>query len=241
MQVPGVYCLICTVTGDLYVGASAKSIASRWDAHKKQLRGGWHKNPHLQAAWRAYGEGAFLFSILEAMPTGDVWQAEIMWCQALKPRYNIAAPGQTPMQGRRHSEETRQRLREAGIRQFSDPAARAAAAEKSRGRPQTEEKKRKVAAFHTGRKRPPETGQRISASQRGKIVSAETAAKIKETRKRKPVVAIDSAGNETHFASATEAAATWFPGNTAARAHIRACCKGKMKTAYGHRWRYADS
>jgi|GEM_PF-1717258 len=51
----------------MYIGQSA-DIEKRWIAHKRELRGNYHTNNHLQSAWNKYGEDIFEFRILEELP-----------------------------------------------------------------------------------------------------------------------------------------------------------------------------
>lgn len=76
---PGVYVIRNTVNGKVYVG-SASNISKRWHRHRKDLRLGRHKNLHLQAAWAKYGEGAFVFEVLEH--TADLDCREQYWIDA---------------------------------------------------------------------------------------------------------------------------------------------------------------
>lgn len=53
----------------------------------------------------------------------------------------------------------------------------------------------------------------------------------------KPVIRIDEFGNEARFESVKEAAIAI--GAPASNGNIGMCCKGKKKTAYGYKWRFA--
>lgn len=56
---------------------------------------------------------------------------------------------------------------------------------------------------------------------------------------RKPVVSFDRAGNECDFNSLLEAEITL--GIKGASTMISRCCKGKIKSAYGFKWRYKSN
>lgn len=60
----GVYKITNKVNGKFYIGSS-KNIDDRWNVHKQYLNGNYHINPKLQHAWNKYGEGNFLFEIVE--------------------------------------------------------------------------------------------------------------------------------------------------------------------------------
>jgi group I intron endonuclease len=58
----GVYIITNDVSRKIYVG-SAVNFEKRWAEHRRLLAIGEHKNRHLQAAWKLYGEDSFRFSI----------------------------------------------------------------------------------------------------------------------------------------------------------------------------------
>ena len=151
----GIYQIKNRKNGKQYVG-STKNIQQRWIQHLSALRCEGHPNPHLQAAFDKYGEGAFVFSVLEEAKLEELLIREQYYLDMLKPEYNIAPTAGSPMLGRHHTEETRVRLREEMI-----------------GKCHSEDTKRKIGAAWT-----PERRQTHSDKQRGKHLSAETRAKI---------------------------------------------------------------
>ncbi len=74
----GICRILCVLTGKFYIG-SATDIPARWHNHRLALRGGRHKNPHLQAAWNLYGEDSFAFTILEIVKRHELLAAEQKW------------------------------------------------------------------------------------------------------------------------------------------------------------------
>lgn len=75
----GVYQIRCRQNGKIYIG-SALNIQNRWRIHRRDLSNGVHCNPHLQAAWNAYGEHSFELSVVEnvvdetlLLQTEQVW------------------------------------------------------------------------------------------------------------------------------------------------------------------------
>jgi len=67
----GVYALICTGDGSIYIGATGCSFATRWAAHRREQseyqynQGG---NRLLRAAYAQYGAKSFRFIVLEIVP-----------------------------------------------------------------------------------------------------------------------------------------------------------------------------
>ena len=64
MSGSGVYAIINTETGDVYIG-QATVLKARLVQHLALLRAGKHKTTRLQAAWNEYGEEVFAFAIIE--------------------------------------------------------------------------------------------------------------------------------------------------------------------------------
>lgn len=62
--ISGIYLIICIKNGKYYTGSSY-DMHDRKNEHLRELRGKYHGNPHLQAAFDVYGENSFIFLILE--------------------------------------------------------------------------------------------------------------------------------------------------------------------------------
>jgi len=60
----GIYKILNKINNKFYIG-SAKNIFGRWNNHKKELNGNYHKNRYLQRSWNKYGETNFDFIIVE--------------------------------------------------------------------------------------------------------------------------------------------------------------------------------
>jgi hypothetical protein len=66
-EVPaGVYAVRCVPTGAVWVGG-ASDVSTRQNGAWFSLRMGGHSCASLQAAWKAHGEAAFTFEVLEVM------------------------------------------------------------------------------------------------------------------------------------------------------------------------------
>lgn len=117
----GIYMIENTVSGMRYIGQS-DNISKRWAQHRSDLRGNRHDNDHLQKAFNKYGEGAFVFRVLEEVPVKDLDAAEIRWIECYdtyKNGYNMtkggeATRGLTPWnKGKPRSERIRKILSES--------------------------------------------------------------------------------------------------------------------------------
>jgi len=88
-----------------------------------------------------------------------------------------------------------------------------------------------------GRSLSEEHKTKIATSLKEHYSKHESKSKGRISERRKPVIAIDSEGNELKFESISDAAK--FVGITDKR-NIMAACNGKKKSAYGYVWRYGE-
>ena len=114
-SLPGIYKIINLVNNKIYVGC-ASNIRTRKNGHIYDLRKGIHKNDYLQKAWNKYGELNFKFEILELCNIEVLHEKEHFWvnyynCLDRVIGYNLkpTAPNGSSI----HSEETREKLRQA--------------------------------------------------------------------------------------------------------------------------------
>ena len=85
IKIRAIYAIVNTTNFKKYIG-STRNLAQRFWDHKKLLRKGKHKNPHLQASWNKNGEATFKFVVVEYCPemAEDVLrQREKKWIQGL--------------------------------------------------------------------------------------------------------------------------------------------------------------
>ena len=130
----GIYAIINRVNGKCYIGSS-NVIRKRLNSHRRQLETGKHPNIILQSSWNKYGESSFIFDIFEPILNRELLlQREQFWFDTIKPSFNILkfASGR---KGHKQSKETIER-RMASIR----------------GKPQSEESKRRKSEAQKGRK-----------------------------------------------------------------------------------------
>ena len=153
----GVYCIRNTINGKRYVGGAYSTFAKRKKRHWDALRIGKHKNCHLQAAWNKYGEGAFVFEILEVCPPDDatIRAAEQNWIDWVwnhpDGKYNLsrtADGSETAV-----LEEVREKIVAASKRQWQDESHRVSVSAKISktltGRPLPESLKVKLSLIHS--------------------------------------------------------------------------------------------
>lgn len=169
----GVYCIINTVTGAVYVGSSVRSVQYRIHSHMRDLRAGRHQNPHLQAAWNCYGADAFTWSLLEVVQDPDqVLAREQHWLdrywggrQGVE-CYNAYPTAGSP-RGYKQSEETIQKRADThrGKKQSPETIARRVAS--LTGLKRSEEARRRISEAHKGIRLAPEVYVQQAEARRG--------------------------------------------------------------------------
>lgn len=183
----GIYRVV-TPSGKAYVGSATRFI-QRITTHKWHLRKGTHHSPGLQAAYIKYGEAGLKFEILLICDPKDLLFYEQRAIDILKPEYNVAPFAKSRLGtsqkqsaidaarskniGRKWSEESKQRLREA----IAKSEARKEAAIKSRGVSRSDEFKHRMSILNIGRKLTPEQRAKISKAHLGRKQSPEIIAK----------------------------------------------------------------
>lgn len=129
-----------------------KDFDVRFRYHKYHLRKGDHHNPILQKAWNRFGEEAFLFEMLDHVTSEcNLGEKEIEWSENLhsfchERGYNIADTGPHAtggMRGKRHSEDTKKKLRAASLGKPKSEAHKRSMSECRKGKPLSEDTKRK--------------------------------------------------------------------------------------------------
>lgn len=153
-KVSGIYKIINKANGKYYVGSS-KNIKRRWRYHKEDLLKNKHHSRYLQRNWNKYGSEAFDFVIVEKdIAEKDLLLTEQKYLDVAKLEKDICfnssfIAGKVEFTneirekirksntGKKHSEETKQKLREISLKQFEN------------GMP--EETKRKLSEANKGR------------------------------------------------------------------------------------------
>jgi len=112
---PCIYGIYCKGNDKLYIGSS-ETVYHRLAIHKSLLRGKTHFNIYLQRAYNKYGEDSFQFTAIEEVEYIDKILEREQWyidsLNTLIPNgFNIAKDTKAPMRGRKHSKETKERLK----------------------------------------------------------------------------------------------------------------------------------
>jgi group I intron endonuclease len=171
-----IYRITNMLNNKYYIG-SAQSFERRSWQHKYDLKKGVHKNPRLQAAWNKYGEDAFVFEVLEAIPDGQdqlAWENKYLHeCVGKPDCYNINSDAQAPRIGKTHSAETKAKIK-------ANRTAPKGESHYRYGQEVSDEVRAKISAAQKGR---PNPRKGMPMSERGKA----------------NVVAAIKRGEESHF------------------------------------------
>ena len=259
----GIYKITNTVNGKYYIG-SAVSINRRWNVHRSQLRSGKHHSIVLQRAWDKYGESAFKFSVVEYVDRDRLLETEQKYIDALNPcdssvGYNISKMASAvclkgadnPNYGKPMSDAQKEKLRQALLGHEVSKETRAAISKSCKGLlagekhpmyglPVSQERRDAQSEKMKGRYRGdknPFFGKTHTQESIDKMVAAKLGKTGAQCPNSKTIRKIGTDGEVIQiYASATEAAQD-MGGDIS---NISACCRGKLKTAYGYIWRYAD-
>ena len=157
----GIYKIINILNNKFYVG-SAVDLKRRKTRHFSELRKGNHRNGHLQAAWKKYGEQAFIFVVVEEVAdVALLFEKENVWLKEHvgKPYcYNIGTDAAAPMLGKTGEQSPtwgRKRTAEERLAQSWE------------GRTHTEESKEKIRQFLIGKPKSADVRAKISATLMG--------------------------------------------------------------------------
>ena len=131
-----IYCGIYSITspsGKKYVG-SGQDIGKRWDWHRHRLRAYKHHSSSLQRAWTKYGESNFVFEILEICDRSILNEREQHWIDILGtvgPHGYNCQPTAGNARGFKHSEETKQKMRDGRAEYLETPGVRESLSERA--------------------------------------------------------------------------------------------------------------
>ena len=145
----GIYKIRNTVNGKIYIGSSIH-CETRINEHKNDLITGIHSNGYLQNSFNKYGVNAFEYIIIEQCNEDMLLIREDAWIKYYnsmdrKFGYNLRSADRKTI-----SQETRNKLRLAGLGKKLTPESIAKRTAKQTGRKLTEEHKIKISEAKKG-------------------------------------------------------------------------------------------
>jgi len=172
----GIYAISCSANDKIYIG-SAKNFAERWNSHCQMLATEKHFNINLQRAWNKYGAQMFDFSIIEELGEYDrtlFFERENFHIDTLRQSgralFNIArAEGGWGPETYLRKDEIAQKISNT-LKQrtalMTEEQRKMLYGKGRRGKPLTNEHKKKTGDGLRGKNKSTETRKRMSASQR---------------------------------------------------------------------------
>lgn len=120
--VSGIY-IIISGCGKVYVG-SAVNLKTRYMTHRRALLINKHDNSRLQNYFNKYGSSSLTFKVIEFCDRGRLIEREQFYIDQLGPYFNIAKTagatyGLKPWLNKKHSEETRLKIKLTNLHTFS--------------------------------------------------------------------------------------------------------------------------
>ena len=179
MKQSGIYCITNTATAMQYVG-SAVDLDGRFKRHIREMKTGTHPNKFLLMDYERHGEESFQFEVLELCSDVILLEREQHWIDQLGAAvtgYNISLTAGSPMKGRKQSEATRAKMREAH-------RDRKPISEETRQRMRDAAKKREAQKKAEGFEVSEETRQKLREAGMGREVTEETREKLRKTNSR---------------------------------------------------------
>jgi hypothetical protein len=145
-----------------------------------------HGNPKLQASWNKYGKNAFVFAPLQLVEdiTIDLTPIEKKYKDSayflgLKV-FNLIEPGNPPMSGRRHTQETKIRISKGNKNKIRSDLTKSKISNANKNKIVSNETKKKLSdinkgnKYRVGFKTSEETKKKLSKSHIGKPCSEES-------------------------------------------------------------------
>lgn len=172
----GIYQIFCKSNHTAYIG-SAKSFNRRWAEHRALLNSNKHHNIHLQSAWNKYNEQNFDFCILEEILIFDkqyFYQRENFWMDNFvnedKKIFNLVRAGggwnnSTYKNLKSISEKISLSLRDKASRMSKEERNKLWGSGR-RGKPLSEDHKRKTSEGLKGKLKSKETRIKMSIAQK---------------------------------------------------------------------------
>jgi group I intron endonuclease len=110
----GVYAIVNTINGKVYIGSTSLSFSRRWSVHLKDLQRQKHHSLALQRAFNKYGEESFSFKILAVLDGENHIEREQYYMDAFKSYKRENGYNMLPVAGSQKgflaSSETRMKL-----------------------------------------------------------------------------------------------------------------------------------
>lgn len=179
-----IYLVTNKINGKKYIGQTTRSLQIRWAEHYK----GKHPNSVLYLAVQKYGRENFVVEVISTACSVDelnnLEQIYIKQYDTLAPNgYNLTTGGLNAL----CSDEARLRMSQGRIGMKLSETHKANIVKHLKGRPVSDETKKKLHESNLNKKRSDVTRQRMSEAKKGSVFSALTRQRMSESHKGKKV------------------------------------------------------
>lgn len=174
MRPPCIYFITNWENGKRYIGSTV-NFPKRKNAHLSCLRRGVHTCLPLQRSFNKWGEEAFGIGVVSVVDGQDLLHVEQKWLDLYCPEYNLAKFANSPMLGRRQSEQAKRKLSDLNKGKLKTYEHRQRISASLRGRPLSKEAIEKRTSTRIARKigvgipRSMETRAKISAAMKKRL------------------------------------------------------------------------
>lgn len=175
--IPGIYKIESLIHPErVYVG-SAIDLSKRKNTHFEELRKNKHSNKRLQNHYNKYGKEDLIYSPIHCCLKDELIIAEQFFIDSYRPFFNICKVAGSCL-GIKHSPEAVEKNRQSKLGKKTGPCS--------------EERKRKIREWNTGRKMTDEDKKKMSDARKGKspwnkgthgLYTEEYKAKLRKKRK----------------------------------------------------------
>jgi group I intron endonuclease len=231
------YCVYCHISpsGKRYIGVTCRKPEKRWNYGR-----GYTENTYFTRAIEKYGWNSFEHIILyEGLTRQEASRREKELIAKYDTTnrsngYNLESGG---LYGDKSlSDETKRKIGDAHRGKYTEAQREATKHRRNPNYHHSDEIKKRIGDSHRGKHLSEEQKRHLSEINKGKKMSPEHIEKLRQLRIRR-VAQYDLDGNKLgEYESLKEAADandTWYQS-------IRACCIGKVRSAAGFVWRFAE-
>lgn len=212
-----VYKILNEITGDFYIGKTARTLQQRFKQHQYDAKRG--SETIIHRAMRKYGFENFSIQVLEQVED-DLDSKECLWIERLDPLYNMTSGGEGGDTSKSPKYKEYMKMRSELISGENNPFY---------GKRHTEETKRMISEKKKGTKVSEETKEKLRAANTGKKMSPESIAKS-AAAKAKTYYLTDPEGNSIVVNNLSE----FCRENGLDQGNMNAMYKGKYKSCKGY-------
>lgn len=226
-----VYKHVNKTNGKVYIGITGNDVRVRW-----QYGNGYRRSPHFYSAIKKYGWNGFDHIVIRSgLSEEAACIAERKLIKRYDSRnplygYNVSSGGEAGG-SHRPTEESKNKIREAVIKAWSDPQLRLEQSLRLKGVPKSEQMKKRLGDSRRGESRSEEQKAKISATLKKYYSDPKNRKKDSDSHVKYPVRCVET--GKIYSSSHDAHRDTGLP-----QGNIYACCLGKRHRVGGLHWEF---